>query len=82
MDCVRQIFLCRFIIAKIKTTHGITISKKNLNLFFERAALVSGNFHFEDNMLKSIFVEKNFEEYIIKDREKFKPYIPTEEEIF
>lgn len=59
-----------------------TISKKNLNLFFERAALVSGNFHFEDNMLKSIFVEKNFEEYIIKDREKFKPYIPTEEEIF
>ena len=58
------------------------ISKKNLNLFFERAALVSGNFCFEDNMLKSIFVETNFEEYIIEDREKFKPYIPTEDEIF
>ena len=58
------------------------ISKKNLNLFFERAALVSGNFCFKDNMLKSIFVETNFEEYIIKDREKFKPYIPTEDEIF
>lgn len=58
------------------------IPKKNLNLFFERAALVSGNFCFEGNMLKSIFVETNFEEYIIEDREKFKPYIPTEDEIF
>ncbi|MGN0739124.1 MAG: hypothetical protein ACI4LX_03010 [Treponema sp.] len=58
------------------------IPKKNLNLFFERAALVSGNFCFEDDMLKTPFVETNFEEYIIKDRERFKPYIPTEEEIF
>lgn len=57
-------------------------NKKDLNLYFERAALISGIFIYKNNMLKDFSVSKHFEEYIIKDRNQFKPYIPSKDEIF
>lgn len=58
------------------------IPKNDLNLFLDRAALISGNYSFEDNLIKSNAVYKKFEKYILEDRKKFKPYIPSENEIF
>lgn len=57
-------------------------NKKDLNLYFEQAALISGIFIYKNNMLKDYSVSKSFEEYIITDRKRFKPYIPCEDEIF
>lgn len=58
------------------------ISKQDLNLFLERAALISGNYCVEDNLIKSNAVYKQIEKYILEDRKKFKPYIPSKNEIF
>ncbi|MBO4859594.1 MAG: hypothetical protein J5527_13860 [Treponema sp.] len=60
----------------------IKINKKDLKLYFKRAAFISGGFVFDNNMLVDFAVNKSFRDYILKDRNHFKPYIPSEDEIF
>ena len=58
------------------------LSESELNLLLGQAALVSGEFIYKDGMIQNHAVDKKFAEYILDDRKKFKPYIPSEEEIF
>lgn len=60
----------------------VKIAKEDLETCFIRAASISRNFIYENNMIQSDMVDKQFVEYILKDRKNFSPYIPSEDELY